>query len=128
MNCSDVGSSDVPLSNPSQCKTAWTQGLKLAGEGEVLAVFWSLISRWHSGRALLNVHLISCPWRGKHKIPYLSAGRLTTVLADSFRFGASFTIGGEKKICWVPWGVLLQVWTTSWYCCVVRTTSIVLHC
>lgn len=30
-----MGSCDVPLSNPRRCKTAWTWGLELAGEGEI---------------------------------------------------------------------------------------------
>lgn len=52
--------------------------------------------------AVLGFHLIACPWRGKHKISNLWVGKLTAVSADSFRFGASFTVGGKNKICRAP--------------------------
>lgn len=68
--------------------------MTLAGEGEVLAVFWSLISRWRLGHDFfLNVHLAACPWRGQRKIPY-------------------FCQAVDSDVCWYlqVWGIFYCRW------------------
>lgn len=113
MNCSAAGSSDGLLLNPGwHKKAALMWGLKLAVARRVLSVFWSLISRWH----LQYAFSVFTSWhiRFKRKMQ----GNLMMVLADSFGFGASFAVDSENGFCWA---VLLQVWTTWWYCHLVCT-------
>lgn len=94
-------------------------GLKLTGEGEVLSVFWPL----NSEVALRTCPLVCPPCmflkkKTQDALP-LSVGWLTTVPAELFKFGATFTVAGKTKICQVPWGASLQAWThhdtAVWY-------------
>lgn len=112
-----------PVMFPSQIQASARRpgraGLKLPGEGEVLSVFWPLIS---------EVALRACPLvcppccmsqrRKTQDTLRLSVEWLTTVPAEPFKFGATLTVSG-KNICQVPWGASLQVWThhdtAVWY-------------
>lgn len=116
-----------------QANTRWPgcTGLKLTGEGEVLSVFWPLISE-----VALRAFPLVCPpccMSQRRKTPDtlpLSVEWLTTVPAEPFKFGATLTVGG-KNICQVPWGASLRAWThhdtAVWYVLCSQSSAVKLY-
>lgn len=69
VNCSDVGSSHVPLSNSSQCQMAWTHGTETSWGGKGAVCLLACDLRGGPWGLPSCVHLVVCPRGGKHKIP-----------------------------------------------------------
>lgn len=106
-------------------------GLKLTGEGEVLSVFWPLISEVALGTCPLVCPPCMFLKRKTQDALPLSVEWLTTVPAELFRFGATFTVAGKNKIYQVPWGASLQVWThrntAVWYVVCPQSNAVKLY-